>query len=125
MSQTYYSREHEWVRVEGDLATVGITIHAAEALGDLVYVELPEPGRVVAAGETIAVVESVKAASDVFAPVAGRVVEVNAALAQDPALGNSEPEGEGWFFKLRLAEEADFTTLLDAAGYQTLLGESA
>jgi len=125
MSQTYYSTDHEWVRVEGDLATVGITVHAAEALGDLVYVELPEPGRDVTAGEAVAVVESVKAASDVFAPVPGKVVEVNAELADDPALGNSDPEGEGWFFKLRLAEEADFTELLDAGAYEALLGESA
>jgi len=124
MSQTYYSTDHEWVRVEGDLATIGITAHAAEALGDLVYVELPEPGRAVAAGEAVAVVESVKAASDVFAPVPGKVVEVNAALADDPALGNGDPEGEGWFFKLRLAEEADFSELLDAGAYEALLGES-
>jgi len=125
MSQTYYSSDHEWVRVEGDLATIGITAHAAEALGDLVYVELPDPGREVAAGEAVAVVESVKAASDVYAPVPGKVLEVNAELADDPALGNSDPEGAGWFFKLRLAEETDFSELLDAGAYEALVEESA
>ena len=125
MSQKYFTRDHEWLEVAGEVATIGITAHAAGALGDLVYVELPEPGRDVSAGEAVAVVESVKAASDVFAPVAGKVVEVNAALADDPALGNSEPEGGGWFFKLRLAEAADLTGLLDGAGYEAFLGESA
>jgi len=125
MSQTYYSSDHEWVRVEGDLATIGITAHAAEALGDLVYVELPDPGREVADGEAVAVVESVKAASDVYAPVPGKVLEVNAELADDPALGNSDPEGAGWFFKLRLAEETDFSELLDAGAYEALVEESA
>ena len=125
MSQKYFTRDHEWLEVADGVATIGITAHAAGALGDLVYVELPEPGRDVSAGEAVAVVESVKAASDVFAPVAGKVVEVNAALADDPALGNSEPEGGGWFFKLRLAEAADLTGLLDGAGYEAFLGESA
>jgi len=125
MSQKYFTRDHEWLEVAGEVATIGITAHAAGALGDLVYVELPEPGRDVSAGEAVAVVESVKAASDVFAPVAGKVVEVNAALVDDPALGNSEPEGGGWFFKLRLAEAADLTGLLDDAGYEAFLGESA
>jgi len=124
MSQTYYSRDHEWVRVEDDIATVGITEHAAEALGDLVFVELPEPGREVVAGETVAVVESVKAASDVFAPIAGRVIEVNTALVDDPSLGNSDAEGEGWFFQLRI-DDPDLSDLLDAEGYQTLLDENA
>lgn len=125
MSETYYTSDHEWVRVEGEFATVGITAHAAEALGDLVYVELPEPGREVAAGDAVAVVESVKAASDVFAPVPGKIVEVNSELVDDPGLGNSDPEGGGWFFKLRLAEETDFSELLDAGAYEALLGESA
>jgi glycine cleavage system H protein len=124
MTQTLYSRDHEYVRIEDGVATIGITAHAAQALGDLVYVELPEPGRELAAGEAAAVVESVKAASDVYAPVAGRVVEANAALADDPALGNSDPEGAAWFFKLRLAEGADLSGLLDAAAYEVLLGES-
>jgi len=125
MSQTFYSRDHEWVRIEDDIATVGITAHAAEALGDLVFVELPEVSRDVAAGETVAVVESVKAASDVFAPVPGIVMQTNVALADDPSLGNSEPEAGGWLFKLRMDGEADFSELMDAAGYQAFLGETA
>ena len=123
MSQLYFSRDHEWVRVENGMATIGITAHAAEALGDLVFVELPEIGRVVTAGEAVAVVESVKAASDVYAPVAGTVAEVNQALVDDPALGNANPQSAGWFFRLRLAEGADLSGLLDPAAYQALLEE--
>ncbi len=117
MSAIYYSQDHEWIAVDGDVATIGITTHAADALGDLVYVELPEAGRAVSAGDAVAVVESVKAASDVYAPLPGLVIEVNAALADDPALANQDAEGAAWFFKLRLAEEADLTALLDRAGY--------
>lgn len=100
MSDTKFSKDHEWVRLEGGTATVGITDHAQNALGDVVFVDLPEVGREVAVGEAIAVVESVKAASDVYAPLAGRVVEVNSALIDNPALINSEPTGEGWFFRI-------------------------
>jgi glycine cleavage system H protein len=113
------------VSLNGTIATVGITTHAQDALGDLVFVELPEPGREVAEAEAIAVVESVKAASDVYAPLAGRVTEVNGQLADDPALVNRDPAGEGWFFKLELAEPAAFDALLDQAAYDALLAETA
>jgi glycine cleavage system H protein len=103
MTDTKFSKDHEWVRLEGDVATVGITDHAQNALGDVVFVDLPDIGREVTVGEAIAVVESVKAASDVYAPLAGRVVEVNSALVDNPALINSEPTAEGWFFKIELS----------------------
>ena len=103
MTDTKFSKDHEWVRLEGGTATVGITDHAQNALGDVVFVDLPEIGREVAVGEAIAVVESVKAASDVYAPLTGRVVEVNSALVDNPALINSEPTGEGWFFRIELS----------------------
>jgi glycine cleavage system H protein len=121
MPETRFTKDHEWVRLDGDIATVGITAHAQESLGDLVFVDLPEPGRDVAEGEACAVVESVKAASDVYAPLAGHVTERNQAVIDDPALVNREPDGEGWFFRLRLADPAAFAGLLDAAAYQTLL----
>lgn len=112
-----YSKDHEWVRVDGDLAVVGITPHAQDALGDVVFVDLPEPGRQLGQGEVAGVVESVKAAADVYAPVAGEIVEVNEALRADPALANSDPTGAGWFFKLRLADVSQLDGLLDAAAY--------
>lgn len=118
MSQIRFTTDHEWVRLEGDIVTVGITNHAQQALGDLVFVELPEPGRAVAAAEACAVVESVKAASDVYAPLAGEVTENNAALVADPALANRAAEGEGWFFKLKLADLAAFNALMDEAAYK-------
>ncbi len=120
-----YTKDHEWVRLEGNTATVGITTHAQDALGDLVFVELPEPGRAVAAEEAVAVVESVKAASDVYAPLAGTVTEVNGQLADDPALVNRDPAGEGWFFKLELADAGAFDALLDQAAYDALVAETA
>ena len=120
-----FTKDHEWVRLDGATATVGITTHAQDALGDLVFVELPEPGREVAPEEAIAVVESVKAASDVYAPLAGRVTEINGKLAEDPALVNRDPAGEGWFFKLELSDPATFDALLDQEGYDALLAESA
>ena len=111
-----FTKDHEWVRMDGETATIGITNHAQNALGDVVFVDLPEPGRVVAAGEAIAVVESVKAASDVYAPIAGRVAEVNAALVDEPALVNSAPTGDGWFF--RIIPDAPLPDdLLDADAY--------
>ena len=111
-----FTKDHEWVRMDGETATIGITDHAQNALGDVVFVDLPEPGRVVSAGEAIAVVESVKAASDVYAPIAGRVAEVNAALVDEPALVNSAPTGEGWFF--RIIPDAPLPDdLLDADAY--------
>ena len=103
MSDVKFSKDHEWVRLEGGHATIGITDHAQNALGDVVFVDLPEVGREVTQGEAIAVVESVKAASDVYAPIAGRVVEVNTALVDNPALINSEPTGDGWFFRIEPA----------------------
>ena len=120
-----YTKDHEWVRLDGTVATVGITSHAQDALGDLVFVELPEPGREVIEAEAVAVVESVKAASDVYAPLAGRVTEVNGQLAEDPALVNRDPAGEGWFFKLDLVEPDTFDALMDQAAYDALLAESA
>ncbi len=120
-----FTKDHEWVRLDGTIATIGITTHAQDALGDLVFVELPEPGREVAPEEAVAVVESVKAASDVYAPLAGRVTEINGSLADDPALVNRDPAGEGWFFKLELADAAAFDALMDQAGYDALLAETA
>lgn len=114
----YFTREHEWVRVEGDMATVGISDHAQEALGDIVFAEVPEAGRQLSKGQEAAVVESVKAASDVYSPVAGQVIEGNQAIADDPALINRDPEGEGWFFKLRLADAGDLDGLMDEASYR-------
>lgn len=114
----YFTKEHEWIRVDGDTATVGITNHAQEQLGDIVFAEVPEAGRRVTKGQEAAVVESVKAASDVYAPVSGEVIEGNAALADDPALINSDPEGQGWFFKLRLDNPGDLDGLMDEAAYR-------
>lgn len=125
MSETRYSKDHEWVRLEGDTATVGITDHAQNALGDVVFVELPEVGRVVETGEACAVVESVKAASDVYAPLAGKIVEVNAGLAENPGLINSEPTAGGWFFRIEVADAAEFAALLDEAAYQRVVESEA
>ncbi len=120
-----FTKDHEWVRLDGSVATVGITTHAQEALGDLVFVELPDTGRDVTEAEAVAVVESVKAASDVYAPLAGRVTETNAKLVDDPALANRDPAGEGWFFKLELADTTAFEALLDQDGYDKLVAEGA
>ncbi|WP_270935593.1 glycine cleavage system protein GcvH [Falsiroseomonas oryzae] len=121
MADLRFTKDHEWIRLEGDVATVGITDHAQTALGDVVFVDLPEAGREVSAGEAIAVVESVKAASDVYAPVAGRIVESNAALAENPALINSSPTGEGWFFRLQGVDAAAVAALMDEAAYAAFL----
>ena len=118
----YFTKEHEWIRVEGDTATVGISNHAQEALGDIVFAEVPEAGRQVAKGQEAAVVESVKAASDVYAPVSGEVVEGNPAIADDPSLVNRDPEGEGWFFKIRLSDTAELDGLMDEGAYREFLG---
>ena len=112
-----YTQEHEWVRVEGDACTVGITAYAAEQLGDVTYVELPEVGTALAKGAEAATVESVKAASDIYAPTAGEVTEVNAALDEQPELVNESPYGDGWFFKLTKVDSADLNDLMDAAAY--------
>ena len=117
MSGLKYSKDHEWVLVDGDVGTVGISDYAQDQLGDVVYVELPEVGRTVAQNEEAAVVESVKAASEVYAPVSGEVVEVNQALEDDPALVNGEPTGEGWFLKLRLSAPGELDGLMDEAAY--------
>lgn len=114
----YFTKEHEWIRVEGDTATIGISGHAQEQLGDIVFAEVPEAGRHVAKGQEVAVVESVKAASDVYAPVSGEVVEGNPAVVDDPALVNSDPEGEGWFFKLKLDDPGELEGLMDEPGYR-------
>jgi len=117
MPDIKYTQEHEWIRVEGDVGTIGITSYAQEQLGDVVFVELPQAGRKVAKGEACAVVESVKAASDLYAPVSGEVVEANAALGDAPGDVNAEPMGKGWFFKLRLADKKELGGLMDEAGY--------
>ena len=117
MSETRYTDQHEWVRLDGGEATVGITKFAAEALGDVVFVELPAAGRKVGAGAEAAVVESVKAASEVYSPIGGEVSQSNAALEAAPAKVNEDPEGEGWFFKLKSVEAGDFAKLMTADAY--------
>jgi glycine cleavage system H protein len=114
----YFTKEHEWIRVDGEVATVGISDHAQEALGDIVFAEVPVAGKSLAKGDDAAVVESVKAASDVYAPVGGEVVEGNMALADDPALINRDPEGEGWFFKLKLTDASELDGLMDEPAYR-------
>jgi len=117
MSETRYTDQHEWVRLEGDTATVGITKFAAEQLGDVVYVELPSAGKSVKAGGEAAVVESVKAASEVYAPVSGTVTGANDVLTTEPSKVNDEPEGAGWFFQVKLSDAGEFGKLMDAAAY--------
>jgi glycine cleavage system H protein len=121
MSDIHYTKEHEWVRLEGQVATVGISNHAQEQLGDVVFVELPEVGRTVGQNAAMAVVESVKAASDVYAPISGEVVEVNDALTDDPALVNGNAEGAGWFCKLKIANPSELDGLMDAAAYRAFV----
>jgi glycine cleavage system H protein len=116
-----FTKEHEWVRLDGDIATIGITDHAQEQLGDVVFVELPEAGRDVATDEACAVVESVKAASDVYAPLAGKIVEANQGIIDDPSLVNSDAEGEGWFFRLEINDAGAFEALMDQAAYDEYL----
>ena len=117
-----FTEEHEWLKIEGGVATVGITVHAAEQLGDLVFVELPEVGASFEKGGDAATVESVKAASDVYCPLDGEIVEVNEAITADPSLVNSDPQGAGWFFKLKLANVSDADGLMDEAAYKELVG---
>jgi len=117
-----YSREHEWLRKEADgIWTVGITEHAQELLGDMVFVDLPEVGSIVSAGDDCAVAESVKAASDIYAPISGEVVEVNEELGTSPELVNSEPYGDGWIMKIKASDESELDALLDADAYRALL----
>ena len=123
MSAPRFTKDHEWVRLDGDLAAIGITDFAQSQLGDVVYVELPEVGRWLEQGKTAAVVESVKAASDVFAPVSGEVAEVNDALAADPARVNADPMGAGWFLKVRLADPKELEALMDETAYRHFVAE--
>jgi glycine cleavage system H protein len=118
-----YTKDHEWVRIEGDLATIGITEYAAEQLGDIVFVELPESGRKVAQFSAVGVIESVKAVSDLFAPVSGEVVEANTELATSPELLNGDPFGKGWMLRIRLGDGAQVDKLLDAKAYEALTSE--
>ncbi|KGF67848.1 glycine cleavage system protein H [Hoeflea sp. BAL378] len=117
-----FTEDHEWLKIEGDVATVGITEYAAEQLGDLVFVELPEIGAKLEKGGEASTVESVKAASDVYCPLAGEVVEVNQAIVDDPSLVNSDPAGAGWFFKLKLDDAASAGALMDEAAYKSMIG---
>ena len=117
MSEIRFSDQHEWVRVEGDVATIGITKYAAEQLGDIVFVELPEAGRKITQGGEAAVVESVKAASEVYAPIGGEVTDANASVVEDPAKVNADPEGEGWFFKVKSVNRQELEKLMTAAQY--------
>ncbi|MDO9441263.1 MAG: glycine cleavage system protein GcvH [Beijerinckiaceae bacterium] len=121
MSQTRYTKDHEYIRVDGDIATIGITDYAQAQLGDVVFVELPAPGLEVAKGGQAAVVESVKAASEVYAPVSGEVIEVNPELEAAPATVNEDPAGKGWFLKLRVADAGELDDLMDEAAYQDFL----
>jgi glycine cleavage system H protein len=121
MATIYFTKDHEWISVDGDEATVGITEHAQEQLGDLVFVELPQKGRMLRQGEEAVVVESVKAASDVYAPVAGEVTAVNGELSGDPALVNRSAEGEGWLFRMKVADRGELDGLMDRAAYQAMV----
>ena len=114
----YFTKEHEWIQVEGNSATVGISNHAQEALGDIVFVEVPPTGRELRKGEEAAVVESVKAASDVYSPISGSVIEGNQAIADDPALVNHDPEGAGWFFKIEVKDSSELDGLMDEVSYR-------
>lgn len=117
-----FTEDHEWLKIENGVATIGITEHATEQLGDLVFVELPEEGTDFEAGDTAATLESVKAASDVYAPLAGEVVETNEAIVDDPSIVNSDPMGEGWFFKLKLADASAADGLMDEDAYKAMVG---
>ncbi len=121
MAKLYYTKEHEWISVEGDVGTIGITDHAQDQLGDIVFVELPETGKSVGKGDEAAVIESVKAASEVFAPVSGEVVEANAALSDNAALVNEDAEGAAWFVKVKLSDTAELDALMDRAAYDAFV----
>lgn len=125
MAQTRYTQDHEYIRIEGDVGIVGITAHAQDQLGDVVHVELPQAGKTLAKGDEAAVVESVKAAAEIYAPVSGEVVDANTALAKDPALVNRDPEAEGWFLKIRLAEPDELSELMDRAAYDAYVAGMA
>jgi glycine cleavage system H protein len=124
MADEYFTEDHEYIRVEGDTGIVGITNHAQDQLGDVVFVEVPEVGRTVAKGDAAAVVESVKAASDIYAPVAGEVTEVNGEIEANPAMVNEDAEGAAWFFKLKIADKADLSALMDRKAYDAFVAEN-
>lgn len=124
MATEFYSKDHEYIRIEGDIGTVGITDHAQEQLGDVVFVEVPEIGKKVKAGDQTAVVESVKAASEIYAPVSGEVIAANADLAADPALVNKDPMGKAWFMKIRLSDKKELDGLMDKAAYDKFVAAS-
>lgn len=124
MATVKYSKDHEWISVDGDIATIGITTHAQSALGDVVFVEVPDVGRKVAAHEACAVVESVKAASDVYAPVSGEVIAANGDLAGTPMLVNEDAEGKAWFFKVKLANKGELDGLMDKAAYDKFCADN-
>ena len=124
MSEVKYSKKHEWVSIDGDVGTVGITKHATEQLGDIVFAEVPDAGKALTSGGEAAVVESVKAASDVYTPVTGEVVEGNAAIFADPALINQDPEGKGWFFKIKITSPDELAALMSKADYDKFVEEN-
>ena len=124
MSEVKYSKKHEWVSVDGDVGTVGITKHATEQLGDIVFAEVPDAGKALTGGGEAAVVESVKASSDVYTPVSGEVVEGNAAIVADPALINQDPEGKGWFFKIKIISPDELAALMSKADYDKFVEEN-
>ena len=121
MSNLHFTEDHEWIRVEGDIATVGITDYAQEQLGDVVFVELPDAGKSLKKGDEAAVIESVKAASEVYAPASGEVTESNGAIADEPAKVNGDPMGDGWFFKMKLANAGELSALMDEAAYKSFV----
>lgn len=121
MSERKFSEDHEWIDIEGDVGIVGITTYAQEQLGDIVFVDLPEAGKALAKGDEVAVIESVKAASEIFAPVTGEIVEANDALGDDPSLVNSDAQGAGWFFKIKIADASELEGLMDEAAYKSFV----
>ena len=121
MADVKYTDEHEWISIEGDVGTIGISAYAQEQLGDVVFVDVPKAGRKVAKGEPVAVVESVKAASDIYAPASGEIIEANAGLAETPGDVNTEPMGKGWFFKMMLADKSELDGLMDRAAYEAFV----
>ena len=124
MSEVKFSKEHEWIKLEGEVATIGITKHASEMLGDIVFVELPEKGSTVEKDGTVGVVESTKAASDVYTPVSGEVVDINQLIADDPSIINSDPEGNAWFFKLKIKDQSEMISLMSRDEYAKFAKES-
>ena len=124
MSEKKFSKKHEWVSVEGDIATVGITKHATELLGDIVFVEVPETGKAVEKDGQTAVVESTKAASDVYSPISGEIVEGNKSIVDDPVSVNADPEGDSWFFKLKIKDKSEFDSLMSQADYEKFVAEN-